>query len=144
MIFEQLNTLKIPYIVLKHKQVSLINEEVGCYRYEIFLDYDIRLRRLGFNVEKEIRGKERAYMYRVLTPGEVRLFRSFNCAPCYKNKHITIWEFNGRIKRYMHPKARRDGKGRFVSKPWPTGRVFLHTRRRTPQNRSVLGCIFVQ
>ena len=58
MIFHTLDSLGIPYLVIKYKLTSSIDENIIDYRYQIIVDYDIRLFRLGFKAEKEIKRYE--------------------------------------------------------------------------------------
>ena len=64
MIFHTLDSLGIPYLVIKYKLTSSIDENIIDYRYQIIVDYDIRLFRLGFKAEKEIKRYGSWYMYK--------------------------------------------------------------------------------
>lgn len=101
-IFSLLEKLGIPYLVIKYKLTSSIDENIIDYRYQIIVDYDIRLFRLGFKAEKEIKRYGSWYMYKNLKPREVSIFRNFGYEPSYTDENGVAWEFGGRIKRYKH------------------------------------------
>lgn len=102
MIFYTLKRLGIPYLVIKYRLTSSINEDMISYRYQIIVDYDIRLLRLGFKAEKEIKRYGSWYMYKNLKPREVSIFRNFGYEPSYADENGVAWELGGRIKRYKH------------------------------------------
>lgn len=80
-IFSLLEKRGIPYLVIKYKLTSSIDENIIDYRYQIIVDYDIRLFQLGFKAEKEIKRYESWYMYKNLKPREVSIFRNFGYEP---------------------------------------------------------------
>lgn len=105
MIFSVLKELGIPYLVVKYKVTSPLIEDVTAYRYQIIVDYDHRLQRLGFRAEREIERYQGWYMYRELKHHEIVIFRHYGYEPDYMDVNGAAWEFGGRIKRYRHGNA---------------------------------------
>ncbi len=99
MIFYTLEKMGIPYVVVKYRLTCPSFDEEVSYRYQIMVDYDTRLSRLGFKEEREIERYQGVYMYRNLTHREVSIFRGFGYAPAFINENGAAWEFGGRLKR---------------------------------------------
>lgn len=112
MIFEALKVLGIPYCVVKYKE-SLLGEVVR-YRYEILIDFDMRMRRHKFIADRSITHKGNClYMYRRLTEREVRIFHTYNIPPSFSSSDGIVWEIAGSLKR--RPQQLRIN-GRFAKK----------------------------
>ena len=99
MILDTLNTLGIPYIVVKSKITSPITDNV-VYEYTIVAEYDIRLRRLKFSLEREIFKYRRKYVYRIMNAREIKIFKSIRHAQPILDEYGCIWEFNGKLRKY--------------------------------------------
>ncbi len=104
-IFSLLEKLGIPYLVVKYRVSSPLIDDVTAFRYQIIVDYDHRLRRMGFRAEREIERYQGWYMYRELSPREIAVFRNYGYEPDYRDVNGTAWEFGGKIKRYRHGNA---------------------------------------
>ncbi len=100
MIFEQLNKMGIPYLVVRYKVSSMIDHMVGRYAYCIMVDYDVRLKRLGFANEWEIFRYRGRYMTRAMTAREIKVFKTYDYPPSHHDEHGTSWEINGKLIRY--------------------------------------------
>lgn len=116
MIFSALNSMGIPYIVIKYKVISeVFKDEVCSYQYQIIAEKRHGLRRLGFIDERDISQYRGRYVCRDLTRREAKAFKMFDRAPAWSNDDGVIWQINGEIRKYKRH-YRRDKLGKFIIK----------------------------